>query len=70
MQRRKQKRHSAKTKMRAVQEYLAGKGSLQTISQKYDIATEPRRLPNWIKYGKIEEINQPEETLWIPLFPL
>lgn len=49
MQRRKRKRHSAETKMRAVQEYLAGKGSLQTISQKYDIASKShfRRMVLW-----------------------
>ena len=49
MQGRKQKRHSAETKARAVQEYLSGKGSLQTISQKYDIASKShfRRMVLW-----------------------
>ncbi|MBR5782749.1 MAG: helix-turn-helix domain-containing protein [Clostridia bacterium] len=49
MQRRKQKRHSTETKIQAVQEYLEGKGSLQTISQKYDIASKShfRRMVLW-----------------------
>ena len=47
--RRKNKKYSAELKLQAVQDYLSGKGSLQTICQKYEIV-HFSSLQEWIKW--------------------
>lgn len=47
MSKRKQKKYSAELKLLAVQDYLAGKGSLRRICKKYEIK-DNRQLRNWI----------------------
>ena len=47
--RRKNKKYSAELKLQAVQDYLSGKGSLQTICQKYEIV-HFSSLQKWIKW--------------------
>ncbi|MBQ6863213.1 MAG: helix-turn-helix domain-containing protein [Clostridia bacterium] len=45
----KNKKYSKELKMQAVQDYLAGKGSLQAICKKYNILSD-RQLRNWIMW--------------------
>ena len=47
MLKRKQKKYSAELKLKAVQDYLTGKGSLRQICRQYGIK-DKRQLRNWI----------------------
>ena len=54
----KNKKYSKELKMQAVQDYLAGKGSLQEICKKYNILSD-RQLRNWIMwYNGHKEIKE------------
>ena len=54
----KNKKYTKELKRQAVQDYLAGKGSLQEICKKYNILSD-RQLRNWIKwYNGHKEIKE------------
>lgn len=48
MSRRKNKKYSKELKQQAVQEYLVGKGSYETISKKYELLSNTQ-LKQWVK---------------------
>lgn len=60
--RRQNRKYSKETKLRAVQDYLDGKGSLWTISDKYGIKDE-KSLREWIKrYNGHKEFKEPSSA--------
>lgn len=58
MSRRRNKKYSAELKLEAVQAYLGGRGSLETICKRYEISSDSR-LREWIKwYNGHKEIKE------------